>query len=83
MPAQDVNLRNLFEQINDEQDFLEFARALLERDLSASERETFSQALESAIEWAEESNFGSDTGLGPASPWKKAAAFLLAGTVFE
>lgn len=83
MPSPDVNLRNLFEQIKDEQDFLVFARALLEKDLSVAERETFSEALESAIAWAEESNFGSDTGLGPASPWKKAAAFLLAGTVFD
>lgn len=83
MADQDVNLKQLFDEIGDEQAFLRFARALLEKDLSAQERETFSEALESAIEWAETSNFGSDSGLGPASPWKKAAAFLLAGTVLE
>lgn len=83
MTKPDVNLRQLFDGVNDEQTFLTFARSLLEEDLSAREGESFSDALEAAIAWAESSNFGSSEGLGPASPWKKAAAFLLAGTVLE
>ena len=83
MNASDVNLRNLFDQVEDEQSFLKFARALLDEDHSTRQGESFSDALEAAIAWAESSNFGSEQGLGPASPWKKAAAFLLAGTVLE
>ena len=82
MNAAEINLRSLFDQVDDEESFLKFARSLLEGDLSRQE-ESFSDALEAAIAWAESSNFGSSEGLGPASPWKKAAAFLLAGTVLE
>lgn len=82
MSAADVNLRSLFDEVDDEQSFLRFARSLLAEDLS-TEGESFSDALEAAIAWAESSDFGSSEGLGPASPWKKAAAFLLAGTVLE
>lgn len=83
MSSSAKNLRELFDGVEDEQTFLSFARSLVEEDLSAREVESFSDALEAAIAWAESSNFGSDEGLGPASPWKKAAAFLLAGTVLE
>lgn len=39
--------------------------------------------LESAIAWAEGSNFGARQGLATASPWKQFAAFLYCGKIYE
>lgn len=42
--------------------------------------ETF---LESAVSWAEDSNFGATQGLADASPWKQFAVFLYCGKIYE
>jgi hypothetical protein len=39
--------------------------------------------LEAAIAWAEDSNFGANQGMEAANPWKKFAAFLYCGNIYE
>ena len=47
------------------------------------ENHTIENFLEAAQAWAEDSDFGSSQGLAGASPWKKIAAFLYCGKIYE
>ncbi|TAG04096.1 MAG: hypothetical protein EAZ43_05120 [Betaproteobacteria bacterium] len=39
--------------------------------------------LESAVAWADDSNFGAKQGLESTNPWKKFAVFLYCGKIYE
>ena len=47
------------------------------------ENHTIEDFLEAAQAWAEASNFGESQNLKGASPWKKFAAFLYCGLIYE
>ncbi|MGP0171741.1 DUF7660 family protein [Pseudomonas sp. NCHU5208] len=44
---------------------------------------TIESFLESAIAWAEASDFGMTQGLSQSNPWKQFAAFLYCGKIYE
>jgi len=57
-------------------------------DAGGWENKTIEDYLESAAAWADDSDFGRRTGskeceLADASPWRRMAAFLMAGRVYE
>ncbi|WP_374088038.1 hypothetical protein [Methylomicrobium lacus] len=52
-------------------------------DAGGWENTSIESFLESAAAWAEDSNFGSQQGLASANPWRKFAAFLYCGKVYE
>ena len=57
-------------------------------DAGGWENTTIEDYLESAFAWAEDSNFGrklasTEYELKDVSPWRRFAAFLLAGTIYE
>ena len=86
------------EAVKDMPSFLAFARALaadrgdaeyfLSRNLSLPEGEvawssnTISAFLKSAIAWADGTGFGGAEGI-PDNPWRRFAAFLYGGKVYE
>lgn len=83
-----VEISDLLNQVNDEQTFLRFARALMEDGAVATEENgwqnsTISGFLESAIAWAEASDFGVSQGLQPSNPWRQFAVFLYCGKIYE
>lgn len=47
------------------------------------EATTIESFLESAIAWAEASDFGITQGLSLSNPWKQFAAFLYCGKIYE
>src|SRR5262245_34718889 len=88
------------DSVNDEESFLAFVRLLeADRRLAAKVEEqdlqgygaprgwqnaTIEQFLESAVAWAEASQFGRRQSLGEAaSPWRRLAVFLYAGKIYE
>lgn len=89
-----MDLSEELEKVKDEESFLSFARKLAQDEKAASthpggtdgeDRESASIAsfLESAVAWAEDSEFGASQGLGAANPWRKFATFLYCGKVYE
>ena len=92
------SLTELADSVSDEATFLEFVNAL-RQDRLAEDREgeidssgrgkngwqnhTIEAFLEAALAWAEDSGFGEKQGLTEASPWRKAAVFLLCGKIYE
>lgn len=91
-----MELHSRLEAVADVATFLDFARALLadrentnEGDLDAGrgkagwESDTIEGFLESAIAWAEDSEFGVTQGLAESSPWKRFAIFLYCGKIYE
>ena len=90
-------LTEYLDAVTDEQTFLAFVRALTEDRIAAAGRsdaddmsstdgwqnDTIESFLEAAQAWAEDSAFGADQGLDPASPWKKFATFLYCGRIYE
>jgi hypothetical protein len=52
-------------------------------DAGGWENTSIEAFLESAIAWAEVSNFGTNQKLGTGNPWKKFAAFLYCGKIYE
>jgi hypothetical protein len=85
-----VELHDLLDLVNDDQTFLRFARALMaDRAATASEdstdweNNTIEGFLESAIAWAETSDFGIRQGLQPSNSWQQFAVFLYCGKIYE
>jgi hypothetical protein len=81
-----MNLHAQFEAVSDEASFLSFVTALLadRRENAASwSNDSIEGFLESGIAWAHATELGATQGLGEASAWRKAAAFLYAGSVYE
>lgn len=52
-------------------------------DANGWENTTIESFLESAVAWAEASNFGLAQGLSPSNPWKQFAIFLYCGKTYE
>ncbi|MBD7976580.1 DUF7660 family protein [Serpens gallinarum] len=52
-------------------------------DANGWENTTIESFLESAIAWAEASDFGLTQGLSLSNPWKQFAAFLYCGKIYE
>jgi hypothetical protein len=52
-------------------------------DAGGWENTSIEDFLESAIAWAESSGFGSKQGLASGGPWRKFAAFLYCGKIYE
>ena len=92
------NLTDLAEAVSDEGTFIEFVKGLREDRLAEDrarsvdgtgrgnrgwENHTIEAFLEAAMAWVEDSHFGQKQGLADASPWRKAAAFLLSGKMYE
>ena len=83
-----VEISDLLDQVNDEQTFFRFARALMEDGAVATEdngwqNSTISGFLESAIAWAEATDFGFSQGLLSSNPWRRFAVFLYCGKIYE
>lgn len=80
---------DLLEEVNDDQSFLRFAHALMADKAAASadstdwENDTIDGFLESAVAWAESSDFGIRQGLDPSNPWRQFAVFLYCGKIYE
>ena len=68
-----MDLSYLLDQVNDDKSFLRFAHALMTDRAAASadstdwENDTIDGFLESAVAWAETSDFGIKQGLDPRS----------------
>ena len=52
-------------------------------DANGWENTTIESFLESAIAWAEASDFGLTQGLSQSNPWKQFAVFLYCGKIYE
>jgi hypothetical protein len=90
-------LHELAEAVTDEASFLRFVSAL-RADREAADRghrdpsgidalgwqnDTIEAFLEAALAWAEDSDFGRRVQLVDVSPWKRFAAFLYCGKIYE
>lgn len=53
------------------------------RDAGGWENVSIESFLESAIAWAEASDFGASRGLASTNPWRKFAEFLYCGKIYE
>lgn len=83
-----MELSDLLNEVSDDQSFLRFARALMEDGSVATEENgwqnsTINGFLDSAIAWAEASDFGLSQGLQPSNPWRQFAVFLYCGKIYE
>ncbi|HCT05655.1 MAG TPA: hypothetical protein DIW86_09865 [Pseudomonas sp.] len=84
-----MELHDLLDQVNDPQSFLQFANALMadraETPPSGEDWQntTIEGFLESAIAWAQDSDFGARQGISPANPWHQFAVFLYCGKIYE
>lgn len=83
-----MELHDLLDQVNDDQTFLRFARALMtdratSPDDTGWQNNTIVGFLESAIAWAEDSDFGLSQGLQPSNAWQQFAVFLYCGKIYE
>jgi hypothetical protein len=47
------------------------------------ENGTIEQFLDGAVSWAEVTNIGLTQGLEPSNPWRRFAAFLYCGKIYE
>jgi len=84
------------DSIQDEASFLSFVDALIadrtafctsskanQSKTSGWHNGTIEDFLESGVAWARDSKFGQHQGLNDANPWRKFAAFLYAGKIYE
>lgn len=86
-----VEPHDLLQLVDDEQTFLVFARALLadrfdelaKQKSNGWENGTIEDFLEGAIAWAEASDIGLSQGLPRSNPWRRFAAFLYGGKIYE
>ncbi|WP_050547515.1 MULTISPECIES: DUF7660 family protein [Pseudomonas] len=84
-----MELHDILDQVNDDQTFLRFARALMADRAGASsdsmdwENNTIEGFLENAIAWAEDTDFGIRQGLEQSNPWQQFAVFLYCGKIYE
>lgn len=53
------------------------------QDAGSWENVSIESFLESALAWAEASDFGANQGLASTNPWKKFAVFLYCGKIYE
>ncbi|WP_231570145.1 MULTISPECIES: hypothetical protein [Pseudomonas] len=92
MPS--MNLYAHLQAVHDQASFLVFVRALLADRRAAIELEqagresdwansSLADFLESALAWAEDSEFGDRQDLAGANPWKRFAVFLYCGKIYE
>lgn len=84
-----MELHDLLKQVHDDQTFLRFSRALM-ADRAATppdsvnwQNNTIEGFLESAIAWAEVSDFGIKQGLEQSNSWYRFAVFLYCGKIYE
>jgi len=72
-------------EVKDSATFLNFARALAATKTNGDgwENTTIEAFLDSAISWAEDSDFGLSQGIAPSNPWQQFAAFLYCGKIYE
>jgi hypothetical protein len=52
-------------------------------DAGGWENTSIEDFLEGAASWAEDTNFGLTQGIPPDNPWKRFAAFLYLGKIYE
>lgn len=83
-----MELNDLLHEVSDCQSFLRFAHTLMEdaammTDENAWQSRTISEFLDSAIAWAEASDFGVGQGLQSSNPWRQFAVFLYCGKIYE
>ena len=80
-----MDLHEQLDDVRDAKTFLAFARALVEDQRVSSEWQnaTLEDFLDSAIAWAEDSDFGIDQGLSSSNPWAQFATFLYCGKIYE
>jgi len=90
-------LNELIKKVSDEKSFLTFVQALIEdrslenpnsidiagRGSRGWENHSIETFLEAAHAWAESTNVGSSQGMSNDSPWKRFAAFLYCGKIYE
>ena len=93
----EIELFELVEKVNDEKSFLIFVQALIQdrsmekessidacgRGSQGWENHSIESFLEAAHAWAESTNVGSSQGMSKDSPWKRFAAFLYCGKIYE
>lgn len=92
-----MQLHERLELVSDESTFIAFVEALADNRRSGKDGEvdkfgrsengwenhSIEDFLEAGLAWAQSSNFGSTQDLASASPWKKFAAFLYCGKIYE
>lgn len=81
-----MELHELLETVTYEETFLAFVQALVvdrRGDAEHWENGSIGGFLDPAGAWAEDSGFDSIQGLASASPWRKFAAFLYCGKVYD
>jgi hypothetical protein len=85
-----MELHTLLDNVSDERSFLQFAKALeieAPSDYGSNafgwENSSIAGFLESAIAWAEASDFGANSGGDETNLWKKFATFLYCGKIYE
>jgi len=93
----DDELNRAFEAVIDEATFLRYVELLLLSRRRADqakpddrgrlpdgwENHSIADFLEAALRWVEDSQFGRGEGLASQSAWKRVAAFLRAGGMYE
>lgn len=84
--ANKMELHERLDEVRDSVTFLEFAQALV-KDKEANNGDwqniSIEDFLESAIAWAEDSDFGLKQGLASSNPWQQFAIFLYCGKIYE
>ncbi|MFQ3244575.1 MAG: hypothetical protein ACI9SP_001206 [Arenicella sp.] len=92
-----IELHELVENVNDEKSFLIFVQALIKdkslenpnsvglcgRGSRGWENQSIETFLEASHAWAESTNLGLTQGMSKDSPWKRFAAFLYCGKIYE
>jgi hypothetical protein len=92
-----MQLHDRLELVTDESTFLAFVEALADdrrsgrdgtvdkfgRNENGWENHSIEDFLEAGLAWAQSSDFGATQDLASASPWKKFAAFLYCGKIYE
>lgn len=92
-----MQLYERLESVTDESTLLSFVEALADdrrakrdgpvddfgRNENGWENHSIEDFLEAGIAWAQSSNFGATQDLASASPWKRFAAFLYCGKIYE
>ena len=70
--------------VTDPESPLSFVRRLIaDREAAEGwENTSIENYLESAVAWANDTDFGSTVGV-PDNPWRRFAAFLMAGKIYE
>jgi hypothetical protein len=81
-----MELDRLLDAVIDEASFLAFVDALradLRTDSASWVNGSIEEFLEAALAWGETTKIGASQGLADASPWRRCAAFLYCGKMYE